>query len=554
MSDALPTAVLRAEPDGYDMGKKGLMGRQSAGNGFLRAAVLGRGEGPIQGVTANGGSARQFGEMVRAIDPAAEFEWIHSDHLQRIANNGVYYLADLTVPTQARLRLRIGVDAYSLCGVTHTTASLGAMDEIVALAREAVMPWDALVCTSTAVVETVRRVHAAESDYLRWRFGDAVRFEPPQLPIIPLGVHCEDFAYDDTARDAARQELGLEPDEVTALFVGRLIFHGKAHPYPMFRGLQEAAKRTGQRVALLMVGWAPNDEIARAFRSGAEQFAPDVRVIFLEGRDGALRDRAWAASDLFISLSDNIQETFGLTPIEAMAAGLPVVVSDWDGYKDTVRDGVDGFRVRTLTPDVGAGQALARAVETRSLTYDAYCWAAGASTVVDIAGVTDALSKLVADPALRRQMGDAGRRRAQTVFDWPVIYRQYQALWVELNARRRAAREDAALSAMIAAAPKAAASRLDPFLSFGHYPTQIIRADSRMSALRHVGKETLDQVLSHGLFGSIAVPRASCDALYAVVASGDLTLAEAATRLNAHPNSIARAAGLLAKIGVIDIR
>ena len=28
-----------------------------------------------------------------------------------------------------------------------------------------------------------------------------------------------------------------------------------------------------------------------------------------------------------------------------MAAGLPVVVSDWDGYRDTVRDGVDGFRI-----------------------------------------------------------------------------------------------------------------------------------------------------------------------------------------------------------------
>jgi glycosyltransferase involved in cell wall biosynthesis len=33
-----------------------------------------------------------------------------------------------------------------------------------------------------------------------------------------------------------------------------------------------------------------------------------------------------------------------------MAAGIPVVVSDWDGYKDTVRDGVDGFRIPTFKP------------------------------------------------------------------------------------------------------------------------------------------------------------------------------------------------------------
>ena len=33
-----------------------------------------------------------------------------------------------------------------------------------------------------------------------------------------------------------------------------------------------------------------------------------------------------------------------------MAAGVPVVVSDWDGYRYTVNDGVEGFRVPTLSP------------------------------------------------------------------------------------------------------------------------------------------------------------------------------------------------------------
>ena len=46
-----------------------------------------------------------------------------------------------------------------------------------------------------------------------------------------------------------------------------------------------------------------------------------------------------------MSLSDNIQETFGLTPLEAMASGIPVIVSDWDGYRSTVRDNKDGFRI-----------------------------------------------------------------------------------------------------------------------------------------------------------------------------------------------------------------
>ena len=51
-----------------------------------------------------------------------------------------------------------------------------------------------------------------------------------------------------------------------------------------------------------------------------------------------------AAADLFVSPSDNLQETFGLSVVEAHGGGLPVVMSDFDGYKDTVDEEV-GVRV-----------------------------------------------------------------------------------------------------------------------------------------------------------------------------------------------------------------
>ena len=62
----------------------------------------------------------------------------------------------------------------------------------------------------------------------------------------------------------------------------------------------------------------------------------------------------WSAADVFTSLSDNIQESFGLTPIEAMASGLPVLVSDWDGYRDTVTHGAEGLVVPTVMPPAGS--------------------------------------------------------------------------------------------------------------------------------------------------------------------------------------------------------
>ena len=58
-----------------------------------------------------------------------------------------------------------------------------------------------------------------------------------------------------------------------------------------------------------------------------------------------LKRQALSAADLALSLVDNTQETFGLAVAEAMAAGLPVVASDWNGYRDLIRHGVDGYLV-----------------------------------------------------------------------------------------------------------------------------------------------------------------------------------------------------------------
>ena len=78
------------------------------------------------------------------------------------------------------------------------------------------------------------------------------------------------------------------------------------------------------------------------------RYCPSVNVLFLDGGDQGVGDRVWFAAYIFTLLSDNIQESFDSTPIKAMAAGLPVVVSDWNGYRDTVRNGIDGILVPTF--------------------------------------------------------------------------------------------------------------------------------------------------------------------------------------------------------------
>ena len=88
-----------------------------------------------------------------------------------------------------------------------------------------------------------------------------------------------------------------------------------------------------------MYGTAVMASIPHALKEAAAELCPNVEVRLLDGQDLDLGALARAASDMALSLVDCLQETFGLTPVEAMASGLPAVVSDWNGYRDTVVEG-----------------------------------------------------------------------------------------------------------------------------------------------------------------------------------------------------------------------
>jgi alpha-maltose-1-phosphate synthase len=568
--DVLNAAIM-FEPDGYTLSDPKLKGRQAAGNAFLRAAVAGRQGQALWAYTPSRRSAEVFRALVRGFDSAAEARWLPADRLDLLGRLGTLYLPGPGLGGAARLRLRAGPAAYSLCGVTHTTASHAAMGDVTGLLAAPVMPWDALICTSSGVAATVRTLLDREIAFLRWRFGPSLAVRLPQLPVIPLGVHCGDFTSNPSERAAARAALGVAGNETVALFVGRLSFHGKAHPHAMYVGLQSAARRIGRRLVLLQCGWFPNGYTEQAFKDGAACACPEVRMLFTDGRHPDRRRQSWAAADLFVSLSDNIQETFGLTPVEAMAAGLPVVVADWDGYKDTVRDGVDGFRIPTWMPPPDLGEPFARAYEAGTSTYDAYCGLTCQTVSVDMQALAERLGELVGSPELRRRLGEAGRRRAEAVFDWKVVYRQYKTLWVELGRIRQAARSDPEQRALLTAAPRAAASRMDPFRSFAHYPTALIQPHTLVSARPGASASTYVELVRHPLFsyadhvgnpivnyaghtGKILPPEPIVGALLSLLAQGERAMRDLADRAGLGLGETILAVSFLAKMGLVHLR
>lgn len=482
---------------------------------------------------------------------------------------GASSVLDQAPPTRAGTLLRGGPDladlawarrraagdrAYSLVGVIHTLAPPAIRVQITGNLNAPTQPWDALICTSPAVRAATEEMFDAWGEHMAERFGATLR-PAPRLPLIPLGVDGAGMAAladRPAVRDSRRRALGVAEDEILVLWVGRLSFFEKAFPQPMFRALEEAAAQSGKRLSFAMAGWFPNGEIdRRRYLEAAQAYAPSVSLHLLDGNDREVLGELWAAADIFLSLVDNIQETFGITPIEAMAAGLPVVASDWDGYRYTVRDGIEGFLIPTLggPPGVLGTQMAARHLALIE-SYQVYVGAVAQYTAVHVGRAAEALARLASDPELRRRMGQAGRARVRDFCDWPVVAREIRALTEELAEVRAAAPGPAP-------GPAADPVRGDPFAAFAGFATDLLDLDRTLRLRTGVGAGDLARAGTVELdraFGAWRGQPAEHARLLEAMADGaprtvrDLLLAFPADRRRQIHMSLA----WMAKLGLVD--
>ena len=487
-------AAIHFHPADYGFSKSsGITGRVSASRSFLDGLLA---HARIDKGYCYAKSTKHYVHFQRHAQsvrgPQFETELITFRDTHNLARAGCIYRPgpSLSIPAWHR-RLSAQELQYSLCGITHTTCTAAAMDAIADLLIAPVHPWDALICTSQAVHDTVRSMLASWQEYL----ADRLHAQPATtflMPIIPLGINCDKICNPPTEMPNRLRKY-LRESETVVVYVGRLDHTKKAHPLPMFRALQEAFRITQQEIHLLLVGWFKNTAQAKAFQSLGKEFAPDVRITAVDGNKPGIVAHAWQVADIFISLSDNIQETFGLTPIEAMAAGVPVVVSDWNGYKETVRHGVDGFRVPTFIPPGGTADWLAKQYGCNQISYEHYVGAVALTCVVDIGRCAQYLAKLIESPQLRREMGAAGKRRAYERYDWSIIIPQYQQLWAHLSERRKKANSDSVQLRRSQGHPL----RQDPLRVFRSYASEVISDTMRIELRTANPRQELDRIRKH---------------------------------------------------------
>ncbi len=397
--------------------------------------------------------------------------------------------------------------ACSLVGITHTVSTRRVMEGLLNLMLEPVEPWDAIICTSNAVKSVVKTQMDQQVDYIKDRFG-ASRVPTPQLPVIPLGINAGDFTHNAAVRDALRAKYGADGDTIVVMSMGRLTVAEKANPVPLFIALEEIAQTTGKNIHFWMVGWASRDEERDVHTAGAKAFCPSVTVHIIDGRDADVRRDIWSGADIFTLPVDNIQETFGLVPVEAMAAGLPVVMPDWDGFRDTVVHGETGFLIPTMMAGFShIGRDFARRHANGTDGYLQYLMMIEQQTVIDMRAYIAALTDLITNADLRKRMGDAGARHVRNNFDWQAVIPQYQQLADELAAMRQNATPTTPRMSGHAVNP----IEIDPFHLYRAYPTQSAPSGMIVSHRKDLtadGLKTLDAVNGRDLYKRRLLPNA----------------------------------------------
>jgi glycosyltransferase involved in cell wall biosynthesis len=442
---------------------------------------------------------------------------------------------------------------FSLVGLIHTIAPPAVRQYIGQCAVAPVHAWDALICTSPVVRQNIFEMFEAWNEYLRARFHGDAGPRMPMLPVIPLGVDTAEIAAAadrPEVRKELRARLLIGDDDIVVLWLGRLSFFEKAFPQPMFAAIEEAHRLTGRPMHFAMLGWFPDQQSdRRRYEEAARIHAPSVSVHFLDGNDQVLVNSMWAAADIFLSLVDNIQETFGITILEAMAAGLPVVASDWDGYRASIQHGQQGFLVPTLGGPPGLGAEILWRHVSALDSYQRYVGILAQCTAVRIGKAAEAISVLTREPALRHKMGTAGRHRVRTLFDWAVVAHQFAQLFGELrDIRSRNASPEATL--------RGNPVKSEPFSTFAAFATGVLHDDTVLWAPAGTGiSPSIAFSAELNRFGvQWRAELSEIEAVYQLLRrSGELTVGDILSRCPSNRRAAVQASLLwMCKLGIAD--
>lgn len=316
---------------------------------------------------------------------------------------------------------------YPICSLVHSTHFPGFLQSCIGMLLAA-EPYDSLVVSSDAGKDVIVQGLRQATDFLEMQgYRRDKRSGTLNVVTLPLGIDETGLGILD--RQQCRTILDIPSRSIVLLYVGRFSPDTKADIAPLLLVFNEMRK-TNANLILLLAGHDKDhggyaDHIKRL--SNELSLGQSVKTIL--NFPSTMKPIIYGAADIFVSPADNIQETFGLSVLEAMAAKLPVVASDWSGYREIVTHGDTGFLVPTMWNSVAAHQlSWVSLIPSMTSAADAFL---AQRTIIDVHAYKEYLDVLVKSREMREQFGNAGRKRVVERFTWRYCVQAFKCLWEE---------------------------------------------------------------------------------------------------------------------------
>ena len=443
-------SVIWAPQDSFDLDASQLNGRRFVGGSFIDGIVSELQTGELLHLSCPQIEGKEnLGRRLSMAIKTKTMAKIYSEMPRHIIEEvGSLHTLDPSINELALSRRGATRELrFSVTGIIHSLSSKNAIFKIASCVGGDTYPWDALICSSTAGRDVVRKIWEQRLEYLSRRFSSERLNDQwlPSTPVIPLlGPSTQPYHPEmgrEERRMLARSVLGISARSFVVITLGRISFHSKANPIPLYKALSDIALKNSD-ITLIECGQYANDGTEHVYNELAALY-PAFKRLVIGGGVVATELEKWqalAAANVYVSVSDNIQETFGISLLEAMLAELPVIASDWSGYRDIVQDGVTGFLVPTSNMLDSLGRdPLEIAYYSDNLSYDFWIGLSSLGISVDIGSLERLLHLLMTEDQLCSRLGQKGFESYHKRYTPNIVINQYRHLWSELSEMRKMA-------------------------------------------------------------------------------------------------------------------
>lgn len=326
------------------------------------------------------------------------------------------------------------------------------------LMRSEALPGDTLICTSDSSEVATRTLFAQAQEQAERELGLSNSVQVvPALKRVPLAI--PDVWMEPIDKKSARSALQISEKALVLLYFGRLSREYKADLSSLLL-ITKKLKKQFPGLQLILAGSDVHLGLQHSLQQEINACGLGECVRLLKNVPAVVKRILFFGADVFVSPADNIVESFGITLLEALGAGVPIVCSDWSGYREIIDDGVDGFLVPTYSRS-SIWAEVSQLAETAITPLPESLLAQ--STFLDTDVFYQRLRTLLLDSDLRQRMGKAGRQKASTHYVWSKAICKFGAIFAS------------AADQCVRRLPGGESLRLDLSESFAHYPSHWLR-------------------------------------------------------------------------------